>query len=85
MNRLNALGHKIGLFRPITIWPFPEKEIKKVASKVKAIIVPEMNMGQLKLEIERAAGGLTKVIRVNKVDGELITPEEIIKAVKGVE
>ncbi|ATW25011.1 2-oxoacid:acceptor oxidoreductase subunit alpha [Candidatus Formimonas warabiya] len=85
MDRLNALGHKIGFFRPITIWPFPEKEIKKIAGKVKALIVPEMNMGQLKLEIERAARGLTKVIGVNKIDGELITPQEIIDAVKGVQ
>ncbi|ATW24417.1 2-oxoacid:acceptor oxidoreductase subunit alpha [Candidatus Formimonas warabiya] len=84
MNRLNALGYKVGLFRPISIWPFPEKEIKKIAPKVEAIVVPEMNLGQLKLEVERAAGGQTKVIGVNKVDGELVTPEEIVKAVKEV-
>ncbi|MGI6711664.1 MAG: 2-oxoacid:acceptor oxidoreductase subunit alpha [Bacillota bacterium] len=81
---LNALGYKVGLFRPITIWPFPENEIRKIAGRVKAIVVPEMNMGQLKLEIERAAGGLTKVIGLSKVNGELFTPEEIIEAVKGV-
>ncbi|MEL7567933.1 MAG: 2-oxoacid:acceptor oxidoreductase subunit alpha [Dehalobacterium sp.] len=85
MERLNALGHKIGLFRPITIWPFPEQEIRKIAGKVKAIVVPEMNMGQLRQEVERAAGGMTRVVGANKVDGELITPEEIISVVKGVE
>jgi len=84
IRRLNATGYKTGLFRPITIWPFPEKEIKKIAGQVKAIVVPEMNMGQLRLEVERAAGGLCKVVGVNKVNGELITPEEIIKAVEGV-
>lgn len=85
MNKLNALGHKIGLFRPITIWPFPEEEVRKIAGKVKAIVVPEMNMGQLKQEVERVVGGLTRVIGVNKVDGELVTPEEIITVLKGVE
>lgn len=85
MNKLNTSGHKVGLFRPITIWPFPEEEIRKIAGKVKAIVVPEMNMGQLKQEVERVAVGLTKVIGVNKVDGELVTPEEIITVLKGVE
>lgn len=85
IGQLNAEGYKIGLFRPITIWPFPEQEIKKIGEKVKAIIVPEMNMGQLKQEVERVAGGLTRVIGLNKVDGELITPEEIMTVLKGVE
>ena len=85
MLRLNAEGLKVGLFRPITIWPFPEKEVARLAEKVKAIVVPEMNMGQLKLEVERVVAGKTRVIGVNKVDGELVTPDEIMAVVKGVE
>jgi 2-oxoglutarate ferredoxin oxidoreductase subunit alpha len=84
MRWLNAAGHNVGLFRPITVWPFPEKEIVKIAGQVKALVVPEMNLGQLKLEVERAACGLAKVVGVNKADGEPVTPEEIINAVKGV-
>jgi len=83
--RLKAEGYQVGFFRPITIWPFPEKEVGKIAEKVKAIVVPEMNMGQLKQEVERVVAGRTKVLGVNKVDGELITPAEIITVVKGVE
>jgi len=85
MEKLNAEGYKVGLFRPITIWPFPEKEVAKIAEKVRAIVVPEMNMGQLILEVERVVGGKTQVVGVNKVDGELVTPDEIIAVVKGVE
>ena len=81
---LNQQGLKVGIFRPITIWPFPEAELKKIAAHVKAIVVPEMNLGQLKLVIDRIAGGACQVVGVNKVDGELVTPEEIVAGVKGV-
>lgn len=76
-----AAGLKVGLFRPITIWPFPEKEIAALSSQAHTIIVPEMNLGQLKLEVERVAAGRSKVIGVNKVNGELITPAEIMDAI----
>jgi 2-oxoglutarate ferredoxin oxidoreductase subunit alpha len=76
-----AAGLKVGLFRPITIWPFPEKEIAALSRQAHTIIVPEMNLGQLKLEVERAASGRSRVIGVNKVNGELITPGEIMDAI----
>ncbi|ATW25119.1 2-oxoacid:acceptor oxidoreductase subunit alpha [Candidatus Formimonas warabiya] len=84
MKRLNSKGYKVGVFRPITIWPFPEAELKKIALGVKAMIVPEMNLGQLKREVERIVAGACPVVGVNKVDGELVTPEEIIAGIKGV-
>ncbi|MDD4238106.1 MAG: 2-oxoacid:acceptor oxidoreductase subunit alpha [Desulfotomaculaceae bacterium] len=76
-----AAGLKVGLFRPITIWPFPEKEIAALSRQAHTIIVPEMNLGQLKLEVERVTSGRSKVIGVNKVNGELITPGEILDAI----
>jgi 2-oxoglutarate ferredoxin oxidoreductase subunit alpha len=79
-----AEGIKAGLFRPITIWPFPEKEIASLSRKARAIIVPEMNMGQYRLEVERATQGNTRVTGVNKVTGELITPSEILAAIKSL-
>jgi len=79
-----AEGIKAGLFRPITIWPFPEKEIASLSRQARAIIVPEMNMGQYRLEVERAAQGNTRVSGVNKVTGELITPSEILAAIKSL-
>lgn len=76
-----AAGLKVGLFRPITIWPFPEKEIDILSRQAHTIIVPEMNLGQLKLEVERVAAGRSRVIGVNKVNGELITPGEILSTI----
>ena len=74
----------MGLFRPITIWPFPEKEIASLSRQARAIIVAEMNMGQYRIEVERAAQGNTRVSGVNKVTGELITPSEILSAIKSL-
>ncbi|MGI6677610.1 MAG: 2-oxoacid:acceptor oxidoreductase subunit alpha [Dehalobacterium sp.] len=84
MRELNKAGHKIGVFRPISIWPFPEEELKRIAGQTKAILVPEMNMGQLKGEIERIVAGACPVVGLSKVDGELFTPAEIIAGIKGV-
>lgn len=76
-----AAGIKAGLFRPITIWPFPEKEVAALARQARAIIVPEMNLGQLKGEVERVARCGSKVVGLNRVNGELITPGEILAAI----
>jgi 2-oxoglutarate ferredoxin oxidoreductase subunit alpha len=77
-------GIKLGLIKTQTLWPFPYEAIKKYANQVKAIIVPEMNMGQLVGEVERVACKDTKVTPLNKFDGRMITPEEIISTVKEV-
>lgn len=81
---LRSKGVKVGFFRPITIWPFPEERVRELATKVKAIVVPEMNLGQLVLEVERLCNNVTKVERVNKINGEIIYPEEIIRKVEEV-
>lgn len=74
---------KVGMFRPITIWPFLEKQINNVAEKAKEIYVAEMNMGQYFLEVDRVAGKKCAVKKINKITGELITPKEIIDTVNG--
>jgi 2-oxoglutarate ferredoxin oxidoreductase subunit alpha len=71
-------GVKAGLFRPTTVWPFPEKLFVEHLPHLKRIIVPEMNFGQLILEVERITHGHCPVVGVNKVNGELITPQEIM-------
>ncbi|WP_313345597.1 2-oxoacid:acceptor oxidoreductase subunit alpha [Sedimentibacter sp.] len=83
VDEMREKGIKIGMFRPITIWPFIEKQIKSVSEKVKEIYVAEMNLGQYSLEVERAACKNCTVNKINKVNGELITPQEIIDAVTG--
>lgn len=81
---LRAEGIKIGLFRPKTIWPFPELPLGKLAQHVKYVIVPEMNLGQLYYEVDRICKDKAKVFGLFKANGELITPEEIITKVREV-
>lgn len=83
IDELRKSGKKVGLFRPITIWPMLEKQIDKVAEQAKEIYVAEMNLGQYFYEVDRIAGKKCPVKKINKVTGELITPNEIIEAVNG--
>jgi 2-oxoglutarate/2-oxoacid ferredoxin oxidoreductase subunit alpha len=81
---LREKGLKVGLFRPITVWPFPEERLIELAKKTKMIIAPEMNLGQMVLEVERLCNKHTKIERLNKVNGEIIYPEEIISKIEEV-
>lgn len=84
VDALREEGIKVGMFRPITIWPLAEKELIELSKRVDRIIVVEMNMGQYFLEVDRIAGKHTKVEKYGRVNGELITPEEIISFIKEV-
>lgn len=75
-------GIKVGMVRLMTIWPFADKVIKQVAAKVKAILVPELNYGQLVHEVERAANGMAKVELLAKYNTEIFTPDEITTAIE---
>jgi len=83
IDEMRALGKKVGMFRPITMWPILEKQINKIAEQAKEIFVAEMNLGQYFFEVDRIAGKKCPVKKINKVTGELITPKEIIDAVNG--
>ena len=76
-------GLRVGMVRLITIWPFPEEEVEALTKNARAIIVPEMNLGQMVYEVERAVKGRVPILPLGKV-GELFTPEEILAAIKGV-
>ncbi|QTX33513.1 2-oxoacid:acceptor oxidoreductase subunit alpha [Aminithiophilus ramosus] len=84
VREMRAQGIKVGHFRPITVWPFPDKELEAYASKAKHIVVPELNCGQMVLEVERAVHGKCPVHFKGLVNGELFKPAEIIAAVKEV-
>jgi 2-oxoglutarate ferredoxin oxidoreductase subunit alpha len=71
-----ARGVRAGLFRPITLWPFPEGALRTVSAKARAVLVPEMNAGQLSLEVERILGG-RRVDAIHRFNGEPIAPAEI--------
>jgi 2-oxoglutarate ferredoxin oxidoreductase subunit alpha len=75
-------GLKVGTLRLITVWPFPEKRIKELAGKIKAFVVPELNYGQMVLEVERCAAGRTKVIPVSHCGGWVHNPDDILKVIK---
>lgn len=77
-------GLKVGLLRPIVIWPFPRSIVAKAASKVKHIIVPELNLGQIVGEVERAAEGKAMVHGISKVSSELFSPSELLEDVKRI-
>ena len=75
-------GIKVGMLRLITIWPFPEKRIHQLASKVKAFVVPEINLGQISLEVERCAAGKSKTILVPHAGGWVHNPINILQAIE---
>lgn len=84
IKKLRDEGIKVGLFRPITVWPFPEKQVLELSKKVKDIIVAELNYGQMKLEVERVVKGNCPVRFCGKANGEVLTPEELIAKFKEV-
>jgi len=74
-------GIRLGLLKLQTIWPFPEQRVKKLAQNVRRIIVPELNFGQIRSEVERAGAGQAIVEGIHKADGNQITPAEILSLV----
>ncbi|MFA7578430.1 MAG: 2-oxoacid:acceptor oxidoreductase subunit alpha, partial [Candidatus Muiribacteriota bacterium] len=77
-------GVKIGLLRPVTIWPFIEKVLLEKSKNMKKIFVPEMNMGQLSLEVEKVIAEKVPVVKYNKINGEVIYPSELTKFIMEV-
>jgi len=71
-------GIKAGLLRPRVIWPFPERQVQAMAERVHHIIVPELNLGQIAHEVEWASCRSKPVVRINRVDGEPISPQQIL-------
>lgn len=82
VRRARKEGMKAGMLRLKTIWPFPDETMRRLAASARKIIVPEMNLGQLALEVERAAHGQAEVIKLGKVNGELFHPNEVFAALK---
>ena len=80
---LRSEGEKVGLFRPISLWPFPDDALMALIAKAKTILVTEMNDGQLAGEIRKIVGGKADIHSLNVIDGEIMTPQEICDAWKG--
>jgi 2-oxoglutarate/2-oxoacid ferredoxin oxidoreductase subunit alpha len=71
-------GIKAGLLQLITLWPFPRQSIEPQLRQVRAVLMPEMNMGQMSREVKRINQGVTRIETLNRIDGNLITPQEIL-------
>ncbi len=84
MNTARTKGLKVGVLKLVTIWPFADKEIAEVLSRVKAAIVPEMNLGQVRSEVEKYNRRGIPVIGINRVDCEIITPNQVLDAIEEV-
>jgi len=83
MEMAKAKGKKVGMLRLKLVWPFPYKEIQKLASKVDEIIVPEMNLGQIVHPVREYVDGQCKVVSAPKIGGEMHLPHELYKYLEG--
>jgi 2-oxoglutarate ferredoxin oxidoreductase subunit alpha len=72
---------RVGMYRLITPWPFPNEQIHAIAGKIRGFVVPELNLGQMVREVEGAAGGLATTISVTHAGGTVHSPEEIAEAI----
>jgi 2-oxoglutarate ferredoxin oxidoreductase subunit alpha len=82
IRKARAEGIKVGSFRLKTVWPFPERKVRELSKKVKGIVFPELNMGQIVLEAERTASCKCKVVPIHHAGGWVHDPEDIYKVIK---
>ena len=75
-------GLRVGYLRLITVWPFPEKQIRELARGIRAFVVPEINMGQIVREVERCAGGQAEVLGVHRAGGDILEPHSVLDAIR---
>lgn len=75
-------GIKVGLFRPVTLWPFPEKEIKELSKKLKGILVVEINAGQMVFDVRYTVEGQIPVEQYGRLGGIVPDPDEIVDALE---
>jgi 2-oxoglutarate ferredoxin oxidoreductase subunit alpha len=71
-------GVRAGLVQLVSLWPFPRQAVEPLLRRVRAVLVPELNFGQVSREVKRINQGKTRVEKLNRIDGQLITPNEIL-------
>ena len=84
MRMAQEKGLKVGMLRLITVWPFPEDRIRALADEVAGFVVPEINLGQVVLEVERVTAGRAAVTPVPHAGGDIHRPEQIVSAIEEV-
>jgi len=75
-------GVRVGIFRLITAWPFPERAIGELSARVRGFVVPEINLGQMVHEVERCAAGRARTLHVGNAGGSVHEPETILAAIE---
>ena len=78
--QLRKKGIKAGIFRPITLWPFPSKRLSELSEKIKNIMVVEMNMGQMTKDVKLAVNGKANVTHFGRPTGKWVNADEITQA-----
>ena len=82
MTVARARGERVGVFRPRTLWPFPDRELAEVAGRARRVLVAEMNMGQMLREVERSVAGRAPVLPCLRADGLPLTPEDVLASLE---
>ena len=85
LNAARAAGKKVGMFRPITVWPFPEKQLRARLPQLKSILMVEHNHGQMLQEVLRTVSGALPVDFLGRIDGTVISPEDILAKLEETE
>jgi len=85
VDRLRASGVKAGLFRPLTLWPFPDRELRQAASSISKVLTVEMSLGQMVEDVLLALNGIVEVDFYGRAGGAVPTLTEIIKRIKDYE
>ncbi len=82
VDEARASGIKVGMWRPKTVWPFPEEDLRKLKDRLKGILMVEHNYGQMLLEVQRCVEGKIPVKFIGRIDGTVIPPSEILDKIK---
>ena len=75
-------GIRVGYLRLITVWPFPEDRVRELAKNIRGFVVPEINMGQIRLEVERCAAGQTQIWGVHCPGGDVLDPDRVLETIR---
>jgi len=84
VNEARQQGFKVGLLKLVTVWPFPEKRIRDLATRVKGFVTVEINLGQIHREVERCAAGRAPAFLVGHPGGTIIPPEDVIETIRRI-
>jgi 2-oxoglutarate ferredoxin oxidoreductase subunit alpha len=84
VRRLRGDGRKVGLFRPISLYPFPERRLNGLAGGSTRFLTVELNMGQMVEDVRLAVNGKSEVLFYGKPGGSIITPEDLYDKISGM-